>query len=82
MARDKYYCLPTFDVQGWPAGQGPDVDEFGPVPAKAPATDFPAMGEPTICAGQCSTTAGCEYFVQLSPTGCYLKARPFDSDSP
>jgi hypothetical protein len=49
---------------------------------QAPVTDFPASTEPTICAGQCSTTGGCEFFVQTVPTGCYLKGRPFDSDSP
>jgi hypothetical protein len=80
IGRDKYYCLPTFDVQGWPAGQGPSMEEFG-VPAKAPITDFPMNTEPLICAGQCSTTPGCEYFVQIKPAGCYLKSRPFDSDS-
>jgi hypothetical protein len=83
VARDKYYCLPTFDVQGWPAGQGPDVDQYGASPAaKAPVTDFPTNTEPTICAGQCSATAGCEFFVQNTPAGCYLKGRPFDSDAP
>ncbi|KAI8472430.1 MAG: hypothetical protein J3K34DRAFT_210867 [Monoraphidium minutum] len=81
VARDKYFCLPTFDVQGWPAGQGPDRDEWGS-PSKLPTTDFPANTEPTICAGQCSTTQGCEFFVQTVPSGCYLKGRPFDSDSP
>ncbi|GBF97656.1 hypothetical protein Rsub_10532 [Raphidocelis subcapitata] len=80
-ARDRYYCLPTFDVQGWPAGQGPDADEFGG-PAKQPAvTDFPLNTEPIVCASQCSTTPGCEFFVQVKPAGCYLKTRPFDMDS-
>jgi len=80
VARDKYYCLPTFDVQGWPAGQGPGLEEFG-TPAKPAITDFPLNTEPLICAGQCSSTPGCEYFVQVKPAGCYLKSRPFDSDS-
>jgi hypothetical protein len=87
VSRDKYYCIPTFDVQGWPAGQGPPPaagsDDAGPpAPAKPAVTDFPTNVEPTICAGQCSTTPGCEYFVQTLPAGCYLKSRPFDSDSP
>jgi hypothetical protein len=80
-ARDKYYCLPTFDVQGWPAGQGPEAADFGPGPAKPLVTDFPTNVEPIMCAGQCSMTPGCEYFVQTKPAGCWLKAHPFDADS-
>jgi hypothetical protein len=79
-SRDKYYCLPTFDVQGWPAGQGPEAEDFG-FPVKPTVTDFPLNTESLICAGQCSTTKGCEFFVQVKPAGCYLKSRPFDSDS-
>jgi len=79
-ARDKYYCFPTFDVQGWPAGQGPNAEDNA-APVKGLATDFPANTVPVICAGQCSTTPGCEYFVQITPAGCYLKSHPFDTES-
>lgn len=78
-ARDKYYCLPTFDVQGWPAGQGPDPADFGP--QRPPQTDFPDNAEPIVCASQCSSTPACEYFVQTKPAGCYLKSRAFDADA-
>jgi hypothetical protein len=71
-ARDRYYCLPTFDVQGGPAGQ-PDDAAGG---AKAPVTDFPLNSDPLVCAASCSATPGCEYFVQVKPAGCYLKSRP------
>ncbi|GBF94937.1 hypothetical protein Rsub_07438 [Raphidocelis subcapitata] len=75
-ARDRYYCLPTFDVQGGPAGQS-DEPAAG---AKPPVTDFPLNTDPLVCAASCSATQGCEYFVQIKPAGCYLKSRPFDSD--
>ena len=74
VSRDKYYCLPSFDVQGWPAGQGPPAeggDDAGP--PKAPVTtDFSTNTEPTICAGQCSSTQA----RRVGGVGCSEGQRP------